>query len=122
MNWSELWTQWWPIVWPTLVAIAFILACVPVVGLYATFVERKISAAVQDRIGPNRVGPFGLFQAIADGIKIFLKEQVIPSHVHTFVYMLAPCISLMTAMFALCFMPYGPVPKEYKEGFRMIVM
>ncbi len=122
MNWSELWTQWWPIVWPTLFAIAFILACVPVVGLYATFVERKISAAVQDRIGPNRVGPFGLFQAIADGIKIFLKEQVIPSHVHTFIYMLAPCISLMTAMFALCFMPYGPVPKEYKEGFRMIVM
>lgn len=122
MNWSELWTHWWPIVWPTLVAIAFILACVPVVGLYATFVERKISAAVQDRIGPNRVGPFGLFQAIADGIKIFLKEQVIPSHVHTFIYMLAPCISLMTAMFALCFMPYGPVPKEYKEGFRMIVM
>jgi len=122
MNLSELWTEWWPIFWPTLVAIAFILACVPVVGLYATFIERKISAAVQDRIGPNRVGPFGLFQAIADGIKIFLKEQVIPSHVHTFIYMLAPCISLMTAMFALCFMPYGPVSTEYKEGFRMIVM
>lgn len=122
MSWSELWTEWWPLLWPTLVAIAFILACVPVVGLYATFVERKISAWVQDRLGPNRVGPFGLFQAIADGIKIFLKEQVIPSHVHTFFYMLAPCISLMTAMFALCFMPYGPVPVEYVSGFRMIVM
>jgi NADH-quinone oxidoreductase subunit H len=119
---SQLWTEWWPLLWPTLVAIAFILACVPVVGLYATFVERKIAAAVQDRLGPNRVGPFGLFQAIADGIKIFLKEQIIPSHVHTFFYMLAPCISLMTAMFALCFMPYGPVSTEYQSGFRMIVM
>ena len=122
MSLSELWTEWWPLLWPTLVAIGFILASVPVVGLYATFVERKIAAAVQDRLGPNRVGPFGLFQAIADGIKIFLKEQVIPSHVHTFFYMLAPCISLMTAMFALCFMPYGPVSTEYQSGFRMIVM
>ncbi|MDZ4848027.1 MAG: NADH-quinone oxidoreductase subunit NuoH [Pirellulaceae bacterium] len=122
MSWTELWTEYFPLLWPTLVAIAFILACVPVVGLYATFVERKIAAAVQDRLGPNRVGPFGLFQAVADGIKIFLKEQIIPSHVHWFFYMLAPCISLMTAMFALCFMPFGPVPTEYKAGFRMIVM
>ncbi len=122
MTWSQFWTDYWPNLWPALLAIGFILACVPVIGLYATFVERKLAAAVQDRLGPNRVGPWGLFQAIADGIKIFLKEQIIPGHVHKFFYMLAPCISLMTAMFAICFMPYGPVSPEYREGFRLIVM
>jgi NADH-quinone oxidoreductase subunit H len=122
MTWMEYAWSVWPQLWPALLAIGFILACVPVIGLYATFVERKLAAAVQDRLGPNRVGPWGLFQAIADGLKIFLKEQIIPSHVHTFFYMLAPCISLMTAMFALCFLPYGPVPADYREGFRLIVM
>jgi NADH-quinone oxidoreductase subunit H len=112
----------WSDILPTLGAIAVILAIVPVLGLYMTFVERKISAWVQDRIGPNRVGPFGLFQAIADGIKIFLKEQVVPQHVHKFLYFLAPTFSLMTAMFALVVMPYGPVPENYQGGFRFIVM
>ena len=112
--WSEL--------WPTLAAIGVILAFVPVLGLYMTFIERKLSAAVQDRLGPNRVGPFGLLQAVADGIKIFLKEQVIPEHVHKFLYLLAPSLSLMTAMFALVVMPFGPVPQHYIDGFRFVVM
>jgi NADH-quinone oxidoreductase subunit H len=76
---------------------------------------------VQDRIGPNRVGPFGLLQAVADGIKIFLKEQVIPDHVYTTLYFLAPAMSLMTAMFALVVMPFGPVPTDYEGGFRFVV-
>lgn len=122
MNWMELLTSLWPTLWPTLVAIGIVLAVVPVVGLYGTFVERKLAAAIQDRLGPNRVGPWGIFQAIADGIKIFLKEQVVPTHVHKFLYFLAPCISLMTAMFAICVLPYGPVPKDYEGGLRFIVM
>jgi NADH-quinone oxidoreductase subunit H len=122
MTWEQFTNDLWPSLWPGLLAIGFILACVPVIGLYATFVERKLAAAVQDRLGPNRVGPWGIFQAIADGIKIFLKEQIIPGHVHKFFYMVAPCISLMTAMFAICFMPYGPVSTEYRDGFRLIVM
>ncbi len=114
--------NFWTTLWPTLLAIGIVLAVVPVVGLYGTFVERKLAAAIQDRLGPNRVGPWGIFQAIADGIKIFLKEQVVPSHVHKFLYFLAPCISLMTAMFAICVLPYGPVPKDYQGGVRFIVM
>lgn len=114
-------TDMWPSLWPTLAAIGVILAFVPVLGLYMTFIERKLAAYVQDRIGPNRVGPFGLFQAIADGIKIFLKEQIIPDHVYTFIYFVAPTISLMTAMFALVVMPFGPVPVDYQEGFRFVV-
>ncbi len=68
----------WEDFWPLLTAITIIMMIVPAVGLYMTFVERKVAALVQDRIGPNRVGPLGLLQAIADAIKIMLKEQVIP--------------------------------------------
>lgn len=117
----ELLKEYWPVLWPTLGAIAVILAVVPFLGLYMTFVERKLAAYVQDRVGPNRVGPFGLLQAVADGIKIFLKEQVIPDHVYTVLYFVAPTLSLMTAMFALVVMPFGPVPENYDGGFRFIV-
>ena len=113
--------QIWPSLWPTLAAIGVILTFVPLLGLYMTFIERKLAACVQDRVGPNRVGPFGLLQAVADGIKIFLKEQIIPDHVHRFVYFIAPAISLMAAMFALVVMPFGPVSPKYTEGFRFIV-
>ena len=113
--------QIWPTLWPTLAAIGVILAFVPVLGLYMTFIERKLAAYVQDRLGPNRVGPFGLFQAIADAIKLFLKEQVIPDHVFKLLYFIAPTLSLMTAMFALVVMPFGPVPTDYTSGFRYIV-
>ncbi len=111
----------WPTLWPTLAAIGVILAFVPFLGLYMTFIERKLAAYVQDRLGPNRVGPFGLFHAIADAIKLFLKEQTIPEHVYKLLYFIAPTFSLMTAMFALVVMPFGPVPTEYNSGFRYIV-
>jgi NADH-quinone oxidoreductase subunit H len=69
--------------------------------------ERKIAAWVQDRIGPNRVGPLGLLQPIADGIKFLLKEQVIPSHVDKVFYLLAPAIAVSTALFAFVVVPFG---------------
>ncbi|MFN7876611.1 MAG: NADH-quinone oxidoreductase subunit NuoH [Pirellula sp.] len=117
----ELIKEMWPTLWPTLAAIAVILAFVPILGLYMTFIERKLAAYIQDRVGPNRVGPLGLLQAVADGIKIFLKEQVVPDHVYKFLYFVAPTISLMTAMFGLVVLPFGPVPPEYESGFRFIV-
>lgn len=111
------WATWWPL----LAAIGIILAVVPIVGLYMTFVERRVAALIQNRVGPNRVGPAGLFQAIADGIKIFLKEQVIPSHVVKSVYVFAPTIGLMCAMLSIAVVPFGPVDTSYSEGFRAIV-
>jgi NADH-quinone oxidoreductase subunit H len=113
MTWAQL--------WPTLAAIAIVLGVIPIVGLYATFLERKVAAWMQDRLGPNRVGPFGLFQAIADGIKIALKEQVIPDHVQRGMYLIAPTISLMTAMLAVAVVPFGPVSTDAKAGFRFII-
>ncbi len=113
MNWDTL--------WPLLAAMGIVLAFVPVAGLYMTFVERKLAAMIQDRVGPNRVGPAGLFQAIADGIKIFLKEQIIPGHVFKSVYFFAPTIGLICAMLSIAVVPFGPAPSVPTEGFRAII-
>src|SRR4029077_12664805 len=72
------------------------------------YVERKVSAWVQDRIGPNRVGPAGLLQSVADGLKFLLKEEIVPGHVDRFLYLLAPTIALCTALLAFSVVPFGP--------------
>src|SRR3712207_1670194 len=77
---------------------------------YLVLAERKVSAWVQDRIGPNRVGPFGLLQPIADGGKMFLKEDVIPSHVDKVFFVLAPIVSFCTALLGIAVVPVGPAP------------
>src|SRR3954469_11991689 len=74
---------------------------------YQILLERKISAWVQDRIGPNRVGPWGLLQPIADGIKFVLKEQVVPSHVDKLFYFLGPAVAALTSTLALAVIPVG---------------
>jgi NADH-quinone oxidoreductase subunit H len=76
--------------------------------LYLVHAERKISAYMQDRIGPNRLGWGGMFQPIADGAKIFLKEDIVPSHVDKLFFMLAPAIAAGTALMALAVVPLGP--------------
>src|SRR5437016_2403222 len=76
--------------------------------LYLVHAERKISAYMQDRIGPNRLGWGGVFQPIADGLKIFLKEDIVPAHVDKLFFMLAPGIAAGTALMALAVVPLGP--------------
>lgn len=87
---------------------------------YLIWLERKLSAWMQDRVGPNRVGPMGLLQPIADGAKFLLKEDVIPDHVNKFLYLLAPCISIFTTMMAFAVVPFGPVSHE-KGHFPFII-
>jgi NADH-quinone oxidoreductase subunit H len=111
----------WQTLWPLLVAIGIVLAVIPFLGLYLTLVERKVAAWVQDRVGPNRVGPFGLLQAVADAIKIFLKEQVVPDHVFKTIYMVAPILGLICAMLSLAVIPFGPTNSTPGEGFRAII-
>jgi NADH-quinone oxidoreductase subunit H len=77
-----------------------------VVG-YLTLAERKVSAWIQDRIGPNRVGPGGLLQPLADGGKFFLKEEVIPKHVDRAFYLIAPAVAVITALLAVAVVPFG---------------
>ena len=75
---------------------------------YLTWVERKVMARVQMRPGPTRVGPFGLLQPIADGLKFLFKEDVIPTNANRFLYIAAPVISLVPALLSFSVIPFGP--------------
>jgi len=74
---------------------------------YAVWVERKVSAAIQDRLGPNRVGIFGLLQPAADGIKAFLKEDFTPAHVRKAYFWLAPAIVMVPSLLTVAIIPFG---------------
>src|SRR5262245_59988072 len=92
----------------TIISIVVILGAVLGTCAYLILLERKIAAWTQDRLGPNRVGPLGLLQPIADGLKFLLKEDVIPAHVDKIFFVLAPCIAVGTALFAIAVVPFGP--------------
>ena len=80
---------------------------------YMTWAERKFSALLQQRIGPNRVGPFGLFQPVADGIKLIFKEELIPAAADKAVFLLAPIITVVPAFIVLAVVPWGPPVKDF---------
>lgn len=86
---------------------------------YAIWLERKLAAWIQDRVGPNRVGKFGLLQPIADGAKFLLKEDIIPAHVDKVLFVIAPTISVFTTMLALSVVPLGPT--TLGEGFNFVI-
>jgi NADH-quinone oxidoreductase subunit H len=90
-----------------LVKIVGLLAVVLGIMNYAVYAERRISALIQDRLGPNRVGPAGLFQPIADALKFLLKEDFTPGHVNKFYYWLAPCLAMIPAITTLAVVPFG---------------
>lgn len=78
-----------------------------VIAMYATFMERKVAASLQDRRGPNRAGPFGLLQPLADGLKLFFKEEIIPNFSSKFLFILGPCLAMLTAMMTGAVIPWG---------------
>lgn len=95
---------WWLIVAKAVGIFAFLLLTV----LVAILVERKLLGRMQMRYGPNRVGPFGLLQSLVDGIKLALKEGLVPTGVDKPIYLAAPAISVITAVLAFAVMPLGP--------------
>ncbi|MGB4598776.1 MAG: NADH-quinone oxidoreductase subunit NuoH [Trichlorobacter sp.] len=92
-----------------LVAFVFVLLTVA----YATYAERKIIGFMQVRIGPDRVGPKGLLQPIADGLKLFFKEEIIPAESNKFAFLLAPLIALIPAFITFAVIPFGETIKVF---------
>src|SRR5215470_9534583 len=74
---------------------------------YMTWLERKVVGHIQNRWGPTRVGPFGLLQPLADGIKFILKEDMVPDAVHKGLYILAPMLALAMSLVAIAVIPFG---------------
>ena len=89
----------------------WLIAIIKVVGIWVwvlliavvmTWVERRGAALIQDRPGPNRAGPWGLFQPLADGIKLFTKEEIIPTKAQKFLYIMGPLLIFSSGLFSIC--------------------
>src|SRR6187399_1082171 len=78
-----------------------------VIAMYSTYAERKVAAFFQDRIGPNRAGPFGLLQPLADGVKMFMKEEIIPTQADKTLFILGPSLAMLTACMTGVVIPWG---------------
>jgi NADH-quinone oxidoreductase subunit H len=103
----EHWNAWlWPLLW---IVIKILMIVVPLlIGVaYLTYAERKVIGAMQIRKGPNVVGPFGLLQPMADGVKLFLKETIIPTSANKGVFILAPCVTFLLSLIAWAVIPFG---------------
>ena len=89
------------------VVIIVVFAITMLMAMYSTYAERKVAAFLQDRIGPNRAGPFGLFQPLADGLKLFAKEEFSPNTPNKFLFMVGPGIAMSTALITSAVIPWG---------------
>ena len=101
---------WGPAVSVTMISLAFIMAIVAPLMLavaYLTLWERKVIGWIQIRIGPNRVGPFGLLQPIADGVKLLMKEIILPANASKGLFILAPVLMIMPALAAWAVIPFS---------------
>ncbi|MFM2395236.1 MAG: NADH-quinone oxidoreductase subunit NuoH [Bacteroidota bacterium] len=106
------------IVYKLILAIAvFVLALG--VAAYATYGERKIAAFMQDRVGPDRAGPWGLLQPLADGVKMFMKEEIIPQTSNMFLFILGPSLAMLTALMATVVIPWSAPVQVGNENLPM---
>lgn len=87
--------------------ISVIIGVSLLIAMYETYAERKIAAVMQDRRGPNRAGPFGILQPLADGVKLFFKEEIIPNSSNKLLFIAGPGIAMLTAMMTSAVIPWG---------------
>ena len=97
----------WPLIIEKLVLILVVVMASLGIAMYTTFAERKVAAILQDRRGPNRAGPFGLLQPLADGLKLFFKEEIIPDFSSKFLFILGPSLAMLTAIMTSAVIPWG---------------
>jgi NADH-quinone oxidoreductase subunit H len=101
-----LFLDWWLILEKSIL-IGGIITLSLIIAMYTTYAERKVAAFLQDRIGPNRAGPFGLLQPLADGGKLFFKEEIIPLASSKFLFILGPALAMVTALLTSAVIPWG---------------
>ena len=89
------------------ILVGVIFAITLFVAAYSTYAERKVAAFLQDRIGPDRAGPFGILQPLADGLKFIMKEEIIPNVSNKLLFVLGPSIAMLTALMAGVVIPWG---------------
>src|ERR1700730_9152870 len=97
----------WVFILEKTVLISVVLGISLLVDMYETYAERKVAAFIQERRGPNRAGPFGLLQPLADGLKLFMKEEIIPTSSNKFLFIAGPGLAMLTAMMTSAVIPWG---------------
>jgi len=112
----------WPLVWSVLKIVAIVAPLLLSVA-YLTYFERKVIGYMQIRIGPNRVGPWGLLQPIADGVKLLLKESIVPTVSSKGLFLLAPVLSIAPALVAWAVIPFadGLVLADIDAGLLFVL-
>jgi len=99
--------MWAMLLYKTILASAILIISL-VVAMYSTLFERKVAGFLQDRLGPDRAGPWGLFQPLSDGIKLFFKEEFMPNTADKFLYILGPSLTMLIACLTSAVIPWGP--------------
>jgi NADH-quinone oxidoreductase subunit H len=89
------------------VLVTIIFAISLLIAMYSTYAERKVAAFLQDRLGPDRAGPFGILQPLADGVKMFMKEEIVPTNSNKWLFMVGPGLAMLTACIGTAVIPWG---------------
>jgi NADH-quinone oxidoreductase subunit H len=111
----------WFLILEKLILIVIIVSLSLVIAMYETYAERKLAAFFQDRRGPNRAGPFGLLQPLADGGKLFFKEEIIPNTSNKFLFILGPSLAMLTAMMTSSVIPWGSTVDAFGRTIQLQV-
>ncbi|OQA58225.1 MAG: NADH-quinone oxidoreductase subunit H [Candidatus Omnitrophica bacterium ADurb.Bin277] len=104
---ARFFPEWVVMLASIVISAVVILVMGPVIMMYLTLLERKLLGRIQNRYGPNRVGIWGLLQPVADGIKMFIKEDIVPAHADKIIHLLAPVVTVVPSLMVFLVVPFG---------------